>query len=177
MSKTIIIAGSSRSDGATMKTACALAEKLGTEVVELLGKNIEFYDYEYNNQDDDFMAVSKKMLAADKIIFATPIYWYSMSAPLKVLFDRFSDLVRIRKEEGRIMKDKEMFVLVNAGAEEMPEYFLGPFIDTSKYFDMCFAGHHFVHAGANKELHEKHMNEINGFADRINADQCMKQAV
>jgi len=37
---------------------------------------------------DDAEAVLKKMLAADVIVFASPVYFYSVSAQLKALFDR-----------------------------------------------------------------------------------------
>jgi len=37
---------------------------------------------------DDAAAVLKKMLSADVIVFASPVYFYSVSAQLKALFDR-----------------------------------------------------------------------------------------
>jgi multimeric flavodoxin WrbA len=38
--------------------------------------------------EDDVAAILKKMLAADVIVFASPVYFYSVSAQLKALFDR-----------------------------------------------------------------------------------------
>lgn len=177
MNKTVIIAGSSRLDGATFETVDRLNQTLNTQVINLLEKNIGFYDYEYRNQDDDFVAVSNEMIAADTIIFATPVYWYSMSAPMKVLFDRFSDLVRTRKEDGRKLKGKNVFVLINGGGPELPEYFLGAFKDTCNYMDMNFAGYHYVHAGADETLKTQTMNEIDSFANQITGAQNLKQAV
>ncbi|MGN0853036.1 MAG: flavodoxin family protein [Kiritimatiellia bacterium] len=37
---------------------------------------------------DDAAAILKKMLSADVIVFASPVYFYSVSAQLKALFDR-----------------------------------------------------------------------------------------
>jgi putative NADPH-quinone reductase len=37
---------------------------------------------------DDADEIGKKMIAADVIVFATPVYFYSMSGQLKVLIDR-----------------------------------------------------------------------------------------
>ena len=37
---------------------------------------------------DDAAAVLKKMMAADVIVFASPVYFYSICAQLKALFDR-----------------------------------------------------------------------------------------
>ena len=39
-------------------------------------------------QKDDMAALLEKMLAADVIVLATPVYFYSMSAQLKVFIDR-----------------------------------------------------------------------------------------
>lgn len=38
--------------------------------------------------NDDMAAVAKKMLAADIIVLATPVYFYSLCAQLKILIDR-----------------------------------------------------------------------------------------
>lgn len=38
--------------------------------------------------EDDASAILEKMLAADVIVFASPVYFYSISAQLKALFDR-----------------------------------------------------------------------------------------
>ena len=42
-----------------------------------------YYDYEYKNQNDDFLPTIKKILAYDLILFITPVYWYSMSGIMK----------------------------------------------------------------------------------------------
>ena len=47
----------------------------------------------------------------DTIIFATPVYWYSMSGILKVFIDRITDLLTIEKELGRKLRGKKMAVV------------------------------------------------------------------
>ena len=42
--------------------------------------------------DDDMKAVLERMGAADVIVFATPVYYYSVSGQLKTFFDRTSPL-------------------------------------------------------------------------------------
>lgn len=37
--------------------------------------------------DDDYLPILDKILASDTIIFASPVYWYSISAPLKAFID------------------------------------------------------------------------------------------
>ncbi len=172
---TIIIYGSSRKDGNTFQSVQALNDSLKARAIDLLGYNIGYYDYEYSNQDDDFIQISRQMIAAQKIIFATPIYWYSMSAPMKVFFDRLSDLVRIRKEEGRNLKGKEMYVLVNGSVPEMPDYFTKPFESTSAYLDMQYCGHCFFYNGGDEELLAQSQKAIQIFAQKIQ-QECKRAA-
>lgn len=40
-------------------------------------------------QKDDMELIRKKLLAADMLVFATPLYYYGMSAQLKTVVDRF----------------------------------------------------------------------------------------
>ena len=40
-------------------------------------------------QKDDVAGIRKKILEADMIVFATPLYYYGMSAQLKTMIDRF----------------------------------------------------------------------------------------
>ena len=40
-------------------------------------------------QQDDVEVIREKILAADMLVFATPLYYYGMSAQLKTMIDRF----------------------------------------------------------------------------------------
>ena len=40
-------------------------------------------------QKDDVETIRKKLLASDMVVFATPLYYYGMSAQLKTVVDRF----------------------------------------------------------------------------------------
>lgn len=40
-------------------------------------------------QKDDVESIRKKILDGDMLVFATPLYYYGMSAQLKILIDRF----------------------------------------------------------------------------------------
>ena len=40
-------------------------------------------------QKDDVESIRKKILDADMMVFATPLYYYGMSAQLKIMIDRF----------------------------------------------------------------------------------------
>src|ERR1700679_3251181 len=69
------------------------------------------YDYAHSNAGDGFLAVVDGMLAAKTIVFATPVYWYSMSGPMKIFFDRLTDLLETSKEKGRQMAGKNIWLI------------------------------------------------------------------
>ena len=97
--KVLIIGGSPRKDG----NSAALCEQFAkgaseagnqVEMLSLSGKKIGFctacYTCENGNcpQQDDVPGIIAKMLDADVIVLATPVYVYTMSAQLKTLIDR-----------------------------------------------------------------------------------------
>jgi putative NADPH-quinone reductase len=50
---------------------------------------------------DDWPAVSSRILAADVLVFASPIYFHHLTAPLKKLLDRFRSFIHVQvTEEG-----------------------------------------------------------------------------
>lgn len=59
--------------------------------------------------DDDMAAIQQRLIDADVIVLATPVYFYCMDAQLKMMIDRC--LPRYRE-----MKDKR-FVLITASAD------------------------------------------------------------
>jgi multimeric flavodoxin WrbA len=100
--KKVIIVGSSRSKGNTTKIVDEIENQFNVDVFNLNDYVFSYYDYESKNRNDDFLPLMKSIIEKyDTLIFATPIYWYSMSGIMKVFFDRFSDLIRIEKEIGR----------------------------------------------------------------------------
>ena len=80
VTKAIIVFGSSRRDGNTGQAADYLASLLSCDVIDVGAANITPYDYQHRNQDDEFMPIMKRIIEHEIIIFASPIYWYSMSA-------------------------------------------------------------------------------------------------
>ena len=135
----IIILGSSRKDGNTKKIVDIFNKDLNFEIVHLIEKNISYYDYEHKNRDDDFSRVMDKIAEKKLIIFATPVYWYSMSAPLKTFFDRFSDLLNIRRDIGEKLIGKQMMV-ISCGSSPIDYDFCFPFRETAGYMNMNYIG-------------------------------------
>ncbi len=151
MTKTLILFASSRNDGGTMKALSAVLNdrKLGDEIefINLNEKNISYFDYDHKNIDDDFIEVAIKMTESDNIIFVTPVYWYMMSASLKTVFDRFTDLITIRKDLGRRLKNKKCFVICCGDDVNLPQGFEKPISETSKYLEMDYCGYFYYSTG------------------------------
>ncbi len=141
MTKTVIIQGSSRSKGDTSIVVNYIAKKYNFDVIDLYTKNIGHYDYEYRNTDDDFFDIMQEVIEKyDTIIFATPVYWYSMSGVLKVFFDRLSDLIRIHKNLGRQLRGKNMMMISCSNSNNLTEGFAIPFRESANYLGMNYLG-------------------------------------
>ena len=94
--QTVIILASARSDGNTAKMANLIGNHLKADIFDLRSYQIGHYDYEHNYTEDDFIELFRnKIIKAETIIFATPVYWYSMSGRMKVFLDRMTDLLKI----------------------------------------------------------------------------------
>lgn len=109
----IIIFGSSRSFGNTRKALNDVVGKSSIELIDLNDFDISPFDYEHRNAEDDFIPLMEKIADYDTLIIATPVYWYSMSTQHKIFFDRFSDLLKIRKDLGRKLRGKKLFVIAS----------------------------------------------------------------
>jgi len=137
----VIILGSSRKGGETKKVVEELIRISGWDLIDLADYNILHFDYEYKNRNDDYIDLIKKIVDDyDILIFATPVYWYSMSGIMKVFFDRFTDLLTIEKELGRKLRRKKMGVISSSNGDNLGEYFWLPFSKTANYLGMKYLG-------------------------------------
>jgi len=163
----IFVIGSSRKGGNTRKLIDKLNEGENSEIVELIDLNISYYDYQNRNLNDDFFPVIEKILRADTLVFASPVYWYSASAVLKTFIDRFSDLVTIRKDIGRKLAGKKIFVLSCGASSKIPDSFDIPFKGLAAYMKMEFGG--YTHGWIPKDgiINPELMGELNTFAKKI----------
>ena len=143
----LVILGSARSSGETRR-AIDLAFPPGTAQLAILPDfAIGGYSYDHLNAEDGFGPVADAMVAADKIVFATPIYWYAMSGPMKIFFDRLSDLTENRKAQGKALKGKSVWMIATGSDPELPEGFEIPFARTAEYLDMRYRGCAYLYTG------------------------------
>jgi len=150
----IVIYGSSRSDGDTQEAVAAVLQGRDAPVVDLLSLNISYYNYDGANKEDDFIPLAERMLNHNPIILATPVYWYTMSAPLKTFLDRWTDLLTHRKDLGRRLANKELYVIACYG-NQLPQSFEDAFSQTCDYLDMHYKGCYYHYSGRDPEK-QKH---------------------
>ena len=137
----LIILGSARGQSDTKEFAAYVFAQTDHHLMDLLNYSISPYDYKgVYPASDQFTELTAEMLAHDTLIFATPVYWYSMSGLMKTVFDRLTDLVTIEKASGRKFKNKHVLLIAVGADPELPEGFEIPFKNTAAYFEMQYKG-------------------------------------
>ena len=150
--KKVVIVGSSRNDGDTSNLINELIKKSGWDSINLNDYNFSYYDYNHKNKDDDYLGLMKQIIEKyDTLIFATPVYWYSMSGIMKVFFDRITDLLEIEKDLGRKLRGKKMAAISCSIGNNLDDSFWLPFSETAKYLGMNYLGHTHTITGERSE--------------------------
>lgn len=141
----LVICATNRDNSNTLKALKDHLIFINYDLIELHKFKIEHYSYDQKNvPQDDFLMIVQKMIKADNIVFATPIYWYSMSGRMKVFLDRFTDLITTSKQLGRALAEKSTFLFATGSGSSLPEGFEVPFKKTSDYFAMNYRGPQYI---------------------------------
>lgn len=158
----MIILGSSRKNGETNKVVAELIGISNWDLIDLRDYRISHFDYEHKNRDDDYIDLVKRITDSyDVLIFATPVYWYSMSGIMKVFFDRLTDLLEIEKDTGRKLRNKYMAVISSSNGGNLGDSFWLPFRKTAEYLGMNYVADLHTYEGKNE------INRIIEFKERI----------
>lgn len=162
--KTVIIQGSSNLQGNTNLVVNQLKANIHADVVQLRDKNILPFDYDFKNQADDFNALMHQLLDDyDAIIFATPVYWYTMSGIMKNFLDRFTDGLLHDEALGKKFEGKAMAALACGSSKEPIEGYFIPFQKSAVYLKMNYLGD--VHLWIEEnQLNQQASLRLNGFA-------------
>jgi multimeric flavodoxin WrbA len=134
----IALFASSRRHGNTGQLTDQIAQALEIEVIDLGDKLISAYDYQHRNRNDDFEGVMARILGFEQIIFASPVYWYAASAPMKIFLDRISDFLDLPEllASGRALRGKHAHVVCTSIVDEVPPSFINAFQETFSYLGM-----------------------------------------
>ncbi len=125
MSKKILVISSSPRKGANSDTLCDEfirgAKEAGHEVEKVALRDLKihpcfacYYCASHTDecvQNDDIPQVMLKMEHADVVVLATPVYFYSVSAQMKMFIDR--TMARWRN-----FKNKEFYYILTSGEDE-----------------------------------------------------------
>lgn len=140
MKTTAIILGTSRSNGNTSLLTHEIQDKTGAKLFDLSRYNISAFDYDYKNKDDDYYDLVKEILTYDNLVFASPVYWYSMSGQLKIFFDRINDLLTQDRELSREFRKKSSFVLSTGADINLKSCFEDAFNYSFQYLGIDYKG-------------------------------------
>ena len=148
--RSVIILGSSRSDGDAKTVVNSMRKIVNWDLVDLNDYDFSYFDYLHLNRDDDFIDLMKHLLSNyDTLIFATPVYWYSMSGIMKVFFDRITDLLTIEKDLGRKLRGKNMAVISCSNGSNLGDSFWLPFKESARYLGMTYLAETHIITGSN----------------------------
>jgi len=165
--KIVVIVGSSRKNGDTTEIVNHLIKESNWDIIDLNNYEIGYYDYEHLNRNDDYLSLMKRIIENyDTLIFATPVYWYSMSGIMKVFFDRITDLLEIEKDLGRKLREKKMGVISCSTGNNLGDYFWLPFSETAKYLGMEYLGDIHTIVGENNS------QKLKQFIKKIESKTC-----
>lgn len=137
MGKRVLILSSSPRKNGNSDTLCSDFQKgakdSGNEVVEIFinDKNINYckacaYCEKHNGVctiKDDMADIIKEIFASDVIVFASPVYFYSLSGQLKTFIDRLVTAYRL-------ITNKEVYYIFAAG-DKNPNF---------KIIELCMRG-------------------------------------
>ncbi|BCB05545.1 flavodoxin family protein [Bacillus sp. KH172YL63] len=121
--KILTLLGSTRKNGNSEYIARKIVEGTDHTIVSLADMHIEAIEDLRHAEggfvpvDDDYEQLVRLIEEHDVLLFATPLYWYGMSGPMKNFFDRWSQYLRDQrfhlKEE--LMK-KKAYVVITGGS-------------------------------------------------------------
>jgi len=105
--------------------------------------------------EDDLSPVLAKMAEAEVIVLATPLYFFSASAQLKVVFDRMFSLYKWDNQAGTVqtvLKGKTFILLASAFEDVGLKALEKPFALTAAYTGMKFKSLLIPNAGVSGEI-------------------------
>jgi multimeric flavodoxin WrbA len=152
MAAVIAIYGSPRRKGNTatlLQSAVRGARAAGAAVEEIVLRDLnmapclEIYACKQSGDcaiKDDFARVRDRLLAADGVMLASPIFFYTVSAHIKILMDRCQSLwvkkYWIEKKPFRQWKTKRKGLFISVGATGGKKLFDGALLSVKYFFDV-----------------------------------------
>jgi multimeric flavodoxin WrbA len=108
--------------------------------------------------DDEAKPVLKKMADVDVIVMATPLYFYAMSAQLKLVFDRMFSLYKWDNKTNTVttpLRGKKLVLIADAYEDIGLDAVERPFVLTAEYTGMKYESLLVPNAGESGALKSK----------------------
>lgn len=138
--KVLAVLGAADGHTATLKFLQDTYASESLEVIDLNNSAIRPFAYG-NSAPDGFQKIVGKVLEADVVVLATPVYWYAMSGAMKDFLDRLSNLLSgEHKPLGEALYGKKVQLLSTGYDLRLPMGFEVPFSATAIYFGMDYMG-------------------------------------
>lgn len=159
-----VIYGSSRQNGNTELLTEHAIKDYDVERIYLRDYNIKQIidqrhdDAGFDDVNDDYQNVIDRVIKHDVLIFATPVYWYTMSGLMKTFIDRWSQILRDPNYPNfrEVMAKKRIYVIAVGG--DNPKVKALPLINQFQYicdfFGMTFENYVVAQASLPGEIKE-----------------------
>ncbi|WP_067727990.1 flavodoxin family protein [Oceanobacillus damuensis] len=149
--KTIVFHGSTRVNGNTeYLTYHAVPKEKGTHIYLRDCNMIPIIDQRHDENgfdavEDQHKDLIDQMLLHEAIVFSTPIYWYSMSGPMKTFIDRWSQILRdpsYKHFRGELSKKKVYLIAVGGDTPTIKGLpLVQQFNYICQFYNMSFEGY------------------------------------
>lgn len=168
MNSMVAIFSSARRNSNTLRLLQELECLQPIDIIFLDDYRIAAYDYHHSNSGDQFHSVMDRLLAYDDIIFASPVYWSSVTPQMKAFYDRFTDLLEVEsyKHKGRLLRNKRTYLLSSSTQRQLPKTFLNMHKEIFSYLGMNYRGH--LHADCSHGyINDKYSHELRKFSNHL----------
>lgn len=150
-----ILLASARKHGHSAQIASICSNELDATIFDILDYRIPHFNYNQEYVDDQFHNLLDALLEYDTWLLITPVYWYSMSAQLKVFVDRITDCLTSHKAKGRKLSAKSLAVITCGSDDSKTPGFFVPFRMSAEYLSMQYLGDHHTWIDAEIRAEEK----------------------
>jgi multimeric flavodoxin WrbA len=135
MNKAIIIFGNSSRPNDNRSLVDEVARQLELKIIDLA-------EFDFNSQEanDHLIEIIENIINVDTIIFATPVYSYSMSVRMKLFIDQLGELSQVDEELKEILLSKRGLLLSTGNNAMPPEYFEQTFSLLLAYLGIKYSG-------------------------------------
>ncbi len=162
MKKILVLDGSTRKQGNTSALLKQFTEGAQTNTVDVEHVLAKDLNIKYCNgclrcnlikrcsiRDDDWAELSQKINEADVLVFASPIYFHYVTAPLKNIIDRFRSFVHVQITETGLIHTpwnnwkKDFVLLLSLGSSDDSD--TQPVIDLFEYMQEVMGDNNRLH--------------------------------